>query len=1005
MKKYLIWMLMMISVAANAQVTVSGKVLSSDDNEPLIGATVREKGGTAAAMTDADGNYTLRMSSDKGTVVFSMVGFTTKEVVINGQSVVNVSLDSDTKLMDEVVVIGYGVVKKSDLTSSITSVKGEDLKTMTAGNAMLSMQGKANGVQITGGGGPGATPRVIIRGVTTINGSDPLYVVDGFPVGGNINFLNQDEIESIEVLKDASAAAIYGTRGSNGVIMITTKKGTQGKTTFQLNANFGFNTVNKPSMADAGIYEKVFKERYTNDGNVPVWNTPEGLGVNTDWWDQTVNKAGYTQNYNFSFQGGDKKFVYSGSVGYFNEKSQFNVGKWERFTARFNTEYNFNSIVKAGLNMAPKYETWDNTPNLFGAAMKMDPTTPVLKAENLWDSNPFNNYARSYNNQEWNPVASLSRQNAGSDEYALMMIPFLSIEPIKGLVARTQYSVNARFRMSNSFAPKFYIDNLERNDLASANRDVNHWLDWNWTNTLNYNTTLDSKHNINLMGGFTMERFADMWLNGSRAGIPSNHPNLQYVSAGTLNERASGSNTFTSLMSYLGRAMYNYGSKYYVTASFRMDGSSKFPDGNKYATFPAVSLAWRASEEAFLKDLNLFSDLKLRAGWGRVGNQSINPNLYLNLIGAADYVFNGDRNVGTAISLVGNNALRWETVEDYNVGVDASFLNNRLSIVADYFTKKSSDMLMARQNLSILGYPMWAGEMMTNIGSMQARGWEFSVNWRDKTSNDFSYDVGVNLSSVKNKALTLVDNTPILRGGFFNDYIVRNVEGGEISRFYGFIADGIFQNQTEINSHTSERGDLIQPNAVPGDIRFKDLNNDGILDDKDKTFIGKAFPDLMLGVNLKLQYKAFDFVTNWYGTFGNDIYNSAKGGLYAGTNGQNVYADAYDVAWRGEGSSNYFPRLSVNDRNLNFRRVSSFFVEDGSYFRAKLIQVGYNLPKNVTKGLGVRISASAQNLFTITKYSGMDPEGAAMGSVLESGIDNLAYPNPKSFLLGVNINF
>lgn len=314
-------------------------------------------------------------------------------------------------------------------------------------------------------------------------------------------------------------------------------------------------------------------------------------------------------------------------------------------------------------------------------------------------------------------------------------------------------------------------------------------------------------------------------------------------------------------------------------------------------------------------------------------------------------------------------------------------------------------MLMARQNLSILGYPMWAGEMMTNIGSMQARGWEFSANWRDKASNDFNYEVGVNLSSVKNKALTLVDNTPILRGGFFNDYIVRNEEGAEISRFYGFIADGIFQNQTEINSHTSERGDLLQPNAVPGDIRFKDLNNDGVLDDKDKTYIGNAFPNLMLGLNLKLAYKNFDLVTNFYGTFGNDIYNSAKGGFYAGTNGQNVYADAYDKAWRGEGSTNFYPRLSVNDRNLNFRRVSSFFVEDGSYLRAKLIQLGYNIPSSLTKGLNVRVSASAQNLFTITNYSGLDPEGAAMGSVLESGIDNLAYPNPKSFLLGVNINF
>lgn len=1010
MKKYLMLLLMTLtfcSLAAQNKVTVKGQVISATDNEPLIGVTVLEKGTTNGTITDIDGNYTLPNVIQGGSVAFSMLGFETQNIKVGNSTTINVVLKEDSKVLDDVVVIGYGTVKKSDLTSSITSVKGDELKSMTSGNALYSLQGKANGVQITGGGGPGATPRVIIRGVSTINGSDPLYVVDGVPIGTNINFLNQNDIESIEVLKDASAAAIYGTRGANGVIMVTTKRGSVGKTQFQFNSSFGFETLKKPNIANAATYEKVFKERYTNDEAIPIWKTTDFSGQ-TDWWDQVVNKYAYVQTYNLSFQGGTDKFTYSGSIGYFRQTSQYDVGYWDRLTGRFNSEYKFSEMIKAGIDFNPRFESWDDTPNLFGAAMKMDPTTPVYKAQEDWVSNSLNNYQRSYNNQEHNPVANLARQNKHSKEYGLIMNPYINITPLEGLVFRTQFGINARFKMVDEFTPEFYIDDLEQNALSKAKRDMNNYIDWNWTNTLSYMKTFDKKHNLNFMLGYTMERFAEYQLMGSRQDIPSNHPDLQYVHAGTINPESDGKDIYNSLVSYLGRVMYNYENRYYLTASIRRDGSSKFPEGNKYANFPAVSGAWRISEESFMKNQTIFSNLKLRLGWGRVGNQNIDPSAYLNLIGAGDYVYgpNGDRYVGTAISLVGNNKLKWETVEDYNLGIDASFLDNRLSITADVYSKQSKDMLMKRQNLLVLGYPMWNGEMWTNVGQMEARGWEFSVNWRDRIS-DFSYEVGVNLSGVKNKAKKLVDNTPLLRGGFNGDYIIKNEEGGEISRFYGYVADGIFQNMTEVNSHTNNNGDLLQPDAKPGDIRFKKLSNDGKkINESDKKYIGNAFPDLMVGLNIQLGYKNFDLVSNFYGTFGNDVYNSAKGGFYGGTYGQNVYADAYDKAWRGEGSSNYYPRLSLNDLNNNFKTVSSFFIEDGSYFRCKLLQLGYTLPKTMTKGIGIRFSASAQNLFTITNYSGMDPERAAIGeSVLEAGIDNIAYPNPRTFLFGVNINF
>lgn len=1007
MKRYLFLLLSFFTLSLYAQqVKLTGNVSSASDKEPMIGVTIMVKGTPTGTVTDFDGNYSLEVPSNS-TIIFSMIGYKTQEIKVNNRTHINVALAEDVEALDEVVVIGYGAVKRSDLTSSISTVKGEDLKSMASGNAMTSLQGKVNGVQVTNAGGPGATPRVIIRGVTTVNGSDPLYVVDGMPVGTNINFLNQEDIESMEVLKDASAAAIYGTRGSNGVILITTKKGKEGKTQFQFNTSIGFLTLSKPDVAGASEYEKVFKARYTNDGNQPVWNGKDNYtdAEGTDWWDETVKKVATMQSYNLSFQGGSEKIVYSGSIGYFRQNSHYDYGYWDKLTARFNTEYRFNKIVKAGMDFSPKLERWDDTPDLLNDAMRMDPTTPVMRPEEDWTNNEYDNYSRSHNSQVWNPVGSVARMDKSSDEYGLLMNPYINIEPIKGLTIRSQFGVNARFRISDKFEPKFFIDNLEQKAQSYVERKTEDWIDWNWTNTINYMTTL-GKHNINVMGGYTMEKFSKYWVMGSRDNTPSNLDDLHYVNAGTLNQKSEGTNEYTTLISYLARAMYNYDNRYYLTASVRVDGSSKFPTGSKYATFPAVSGAWRITGEPFMQDQELFSNLKFRAGWGRVGNQNIDSNAYMTLINNADYVFGGDRNLGTNVGSVGNPNLKWETVEDINVGIDMGLLNGRLNITADWFQKKSTDMLLKKENLLILGYDNWNGQRWVNIGKMKATGWEFSANWNDKV-NDFGYELGINLSSVKNKTEKLVTNSPLLSGSFNGDFITRTEEGEEVSRFYGYVADGIFQNQTEINAHTSEKGDKLQPNAVPGDIRFKDLNNDGVLDEKDKKYIGNAFPDLMIGFNTHFTYKNWDLVASFYGTIGNDIYNKTME-MYSGTGGSNVYAGTFDKAWHGEGTSNNIPRLSVNDANNNYKRVSSFFVEDGSYFRCKLLQIGYTLPKSFSRYVGVRVSLSAQNLFTITNYSGMDPERAALSGkdgIIETGIDGVGYPNPRTFLVGLNLTF
>lgn len=460
-KQILLLCLALISLCGYAQqITVKGVVTSATDQQPLIGTTVQVKGTGTGTITGIDGDYTLPNVDKNAVLVFSSIGFESQEIAVGGRTTINVVLKEAAELLDEVVVIGYGAVKKSDLTSSIATVKGDEITETVTGNAMDALQGKVNGVQVTSGGGPGATPKVLIRGVTTVNGTNPLYVVDGMPVGDNINFLNSNDIASMEVLKDASAAAIYGTRASNGVILITTKKGKTGKARINWNSSVGFQTVAKPNIAGAAEYKEVFNTRYTNDGLSSIWNDT-GATTNpggTDWWDTVVNKTALVQNHSLSVAGGSEQFVYNFSVGYYRNNSQFDVGYWDKINIRLNTEYTFNKYVKLGVDIAPRVESWDDTPNQFSAAMAMDPTTPVFRPQDQWEDNEYNNYQRSYNNQEWNPAGSIARSNAHSRELGAILNTYLQVTPIEKLTLRTQFGANAHYRRSDSFVPKFNMD-------------------------------------------------------------------------------------------------------------------------------------------------------------------------------------------------------------------------------------------------------------------------------------------------------------------------------------------------------------------------------------------------------------------------------------------------------------------------------------------------------------------------------------------------------------------
>jgi TonB-linked SusC/RagA family outer membrane protein len=1015
MKKHIIFLFFaLMGVMAYAQnLTVKGTVTSKADGEPMIGASVLVQGTTIGTITDYDGNYTLPGVPANGTLVFSSIGYKSVTEAVKGRTVIHIQMNEDTETLDEVVVVGYGVVKKSDLTSSISAVKGDKITETTTGNAMDALQGKVSGVQVMSGGGPGTTPKVIIRGITSVNGSDPLYVVDGVPLNSsNINFLNSNDIESMEVLKDASASAIYGTRASNGVIIITTKKGAAGRTSVEFNASVGFQTLSKPSIAGAAEYEQVFKTRYTNDNRVAAWNSPYenySDADGTDWWDQVVNSTALIENYSLGVRGGNDKFVYSLSVGYFRNNSQYDYGYWDKANVRLNTEYTFNKYVKVGFDIAPNMESWEDTPSLLSAAMSMDPTTPVYVSESNWDlDNPMNNYQRSYNNQTWNPAGSLARMDSNSRKIAVLMNPYVQIRPIDKLTFRTQFGLNAQYQRSDSYSYQFYIDALEQSTKNSNARNYSDALNWNWTNTLTYSDTFAKKHNLTAMVGFTAERYASYWANASRQDIAGSSDLLHEVSAGTGDQFASGSTTYNTLASFLGRVMYNYNNRYYLTATLRTDGSSRFPAGNKYATFPSVSAAWRISDEAFMEDTKSWLDsAKIRLGWGKVGNQAISNSAYISTLdNSVNYVFGttATRYPGSILGNLGNDQLKWETVEDINFGIDATLLQNRLNVTLDLYQKKSNDMLYTKQNILASGYPAWNAQLMANIGSMRARGWELAIDWNDKVG-EVGYNVGLQLSGVRNKAIKFSGDGPIYTGSGQSESIIRNDDGALISRFYGYVADGIFQNWEEVYAHTDEYGTLIQPDAQPGDIRFKDINHDGQLNSDDKQFIGNPYPDLTIGFNLGANYKNWDFTANFYGTIGNDIYNLQKQ-RYSGSNGENVYAGTLNKAWHGEGTSNDIPRLSYSDLNQNYSRVSSFYVEDGSYLRCKLLTLGYTFPKKWMHGYNLRLSLTAQNLFTITGYSGMDPERALHdGGAIETGIDNVGYPSPRTFLFGLDFKF
>lgn len=970
---------------------------------PVIGATVIVDGTTYGTVTDQQGQFYLNAAVGAKLIV-SHLSYQTNSIIATADKM-SVVLADQAQVMDEIVIVGYGGVKKSDLTSSIATVKSEDIEKTSTGNAMVALQGKVSGVQIlNSSGAPGSTPNVIIRGVTTQNGSAPLYVVDGVP-GVSMNGINTADIKSIEILKDASATSIYGTRGSNGVVLITTKTGSYNtKLKFNVNIRQGLQYMQKPDLATAEEYILVNTARYENDGlSVPV--SFDGNTTDTDWWSECMRTLATTNDYNFSFSGGTEKMTYSGSVGYYSQDAQTKgQGYWRRLTARLNMDYKVNDYIKFGQSFAPRIATTQDYASSISGAMSYDPTTAVYKsAEEQEGLDEFSIYAQSQYTTAWNPVATQARTFGGDNWTNLVSTTFLDITPIESLTFRTLLGYDILYSESDSFSPEFNIGGTEKSDVNTVYASSGHYTDLTWNNTLTYMESF-KKHNITAMVGFVLEESNGRTLSASKESVPNSYNEaLRYLSAATLNAKASGIESRSALMSILGRALYNYDNRYYLTATFRRDGSSKFTGDNKYASFPSLSAAWALKNEKFLKTNDLISQLKLRLSWGRVGNQNIPSGAFDDKITSNAVVLDNKVTTGSLLTAIGSLDLDWEIVEEYNVGVDLGIGRN-FDFTVEFFRKQSNGMLMQASNLLITGLPSSGALMWVNVGSMRSTGIDLSASYRG-SAGDLKYNLSANISHSKSIAVDLVDNVPQYNGSFLGLTTHITEPGEEIGLFYLYEADGIFKSQAEVDAH-SKNGSLIQPNAQPGDIRFTDVNDDGVIDNNDKIRAGSSLPKFTYGFNASLEYKKFDFNLSITGALGNKIFNSQKQRTDTGYAGVNFTAGLYENSWSESNIDAEIPRLSVNDSNGNFKLPSTYFLEDGDYAKIQNLQVGYNFKINKLDDLKCRVSLSAQNLLTITGYSGADPEVAASSSsVLSSGIDWYSYPQTKTFLIGLDFNF
>lgn len=991
---------------AQQQQTVKG-IVKGPDGLPVIAANISQKGTNNATITDLYGNFTLNITGQHPVLVISYIGYVTTEVNVSGRAFIEVVLQEDVEALDEVVVVGYGTMRKKDVTGAVSSVRTEDITKNATSNVMQAIAGKMSGVQVVQNSGtPGGDVSILIRGVGTINDASPLYVIDGVPVSGGMWYLNPNDVESIDVLKDASATAIYGSRGANGVVMVTTKQAQEGHTEINFDYSYGIqHTAKTYDMLNASQYAALHNEMRTNAGPEyslnPAFSDPESLGTGTDWMD-AIFRTAPMQKVNLSMLGGNQKISHATSLGYYTQDGIMKNSSYNRLSLQSNISSKIvsNVTVRANVNLSAENRRTQPVSTVIQNAMRILPSIPIQ------DEN--GEYAGPTGNAEWNgnalnPVAIINEQNYRMKGFRMLSNISLEWEIIKGLKFKTTGGAELGYDYNNSYIPKYKWGMNESKNTMQTVSSAYEQL-YLWDNTLNYDKSF-GKHRINAMAGTSYQEYKKESVSASGSGRASEL--TTELDNATKATDVGGNSLRWALMSYMARLHYSYDDRYLVTATFRADGSSKFGKDNRFGYFPSFAAAWNIGNESFMQSVKPISQLKLRAGYGQTGNQNIGAYAFADKL-SVNGVYNFGSQRGFESNLVNliypyllsNPSVKWEAVEQYNVGVDIGFLKNRIVANLDFYVKNTRDMLTKKPVPQTSGTSLEQADWPpVNIGKVLNRGFEFTINTKNFVG-EFKWETNLNMSFNHNEVVS-IGGPEILNGVS----LIR--EGQPINSFYGYKLGGVYQTLDEVftgpvmeNRAADKASHNPYKNTSPGDMWFVDVDGNGEINDLDRTVIGNPSPDCIFGFNNTFSYKNFDLSIFFQGALGNQVWNGVRASHESMNSTYNQLASTLE-RWTGEGTSSSMPRAIYADPNNN-SRASTRWLENGSYAKLKNLTFGYTLPENLTnraKVKALRLYVSFDNLCTITNYSGLDPE------VGLSGLDYGVYPSARTYMFGVSVKF
>ena len=978
------------------QDVISGTVTDAGNKEALPGVNIIIKGTTIGTSTDQNGKYKLEVSSLQDTLVFSYIGYQRMTVPINGRTHISVSLTMKVLNGQELVVVGYGTQQKKDLTGSIATVKSKDLGSQPVPSLSDALQGRASGVQVISSGVPGNDATFRIRGTGTINNSNPLIVIDGVPTTSGFNMLNPNDIESIQVLKDASAAAIYGSRGANGVVIVTTKSGKGSKNQFNVDVYRGIQQVtNTIPMLNASQFARLSNDMLANNGlpQNPDFSKPASLGNGTDWLGRLFHVSPI-QNYSISYSGGNEKsnFYVSGNI--LDQNGTIISTGYKRYTVQFNSDTRLFDRLTFGNKLTLNHDVKTSGSYSIKNTMAALPTQPIFNSDGTY-SGPTGR--SSWVGDIVNPIGQARLIDNSTKGYNIIGSVYGKLEITKYLKFKSDFGIKANFWDGRTWSPKYnWQPNPQTESYLSENYNKN--ITWLVDNTLTYDRLFKNIHHVTVLLGTSAQHNRFDFINGSVQGFASDR--TQQITNGINPPTLGGDASEWSLLSFMGRVNYSYNDTYLATATLRRDGSSRFGSGHKWGLFPSGSIAWRISNEKFFKPVKFISDLKLRAGYGITGNQEIGNYSFASVLQTVQYNFNNSLVSAVVPTVMPNPNVHWEQVEQYNLGLDATMFNERVNVTIDTYIKNTNDMLVPMSVPVTTGYSD-INVPSVNAGKIQNKGVELSVsskNLRGKLNWNTDFNISYNL----NKVVSLNDTIPLPTGNIDFNYNVARLEAGHpVNEFYGYVTNGIFQNQNQVNIYATQVPGADPYNRTsPGDIRFVDLNNDGVINDKDRAYIGNPNPDFIFSLNNSFTYKNFDFSIFLQGVYGNKIFNANRIWDEGMSSAQNQ-TTATLHRWTGSGTSNAMPRAVYGDPNGN-TRASTRYVEDGSYLRVKNVTLGYTVPNSISRKLSLssgRIYLSAENIFTITRYSGIDPE------VPVNGIDLNVYPVARTISMGLDLSF